>query len=46
MEMAGVHPLLVVGRSDNIKVTLPDDLPLADFYLARQEQEALQWQSA
>lgn len=46
MEMAGVHPLLVAGRSDNIKVTLPDDLPLADFYLARQEQEALQWQSA
>ncbi len=46
MELAGKRPLLVAGRADNIKVTLPDDLALADWYLARQEQEALQWQSA
>lgn len=46
MEMAGARPLLVAGRADNIKITLPDDLPLADWYLAQQEQEALQWQSA
>ncbi|MFQ6371206.1 2-C-methyl-D-erythritol 4-phosphate cytidylyltransferase [Shewanella sp. YIC-542] len=33
MEWAGIHPGLVPGRSDNIKVTHPDDLTLAALYL-------------
>ncbi|AUI65506.1 MULTISPECIES: 2-C-methyl-D-erythritol 4-phosphate cytidylyltransferase [Glaesserella] len=35
MEFAGFHPQLVNGRSDNIKVTRPEDLALAEFYLTR-----------
>ena len=37
MEHAGNHPLLVEGASDNIKVTRPEDLPLAGFFLRTQE---------
>ena len=33
MEQAGHQPLLVEGRSDNIKVTRREDLALAAFYL-------------
>jgi len=36
MEWRGIHPALISGRSDNIKVTHPDDLPLAALYLAHQ----------
>lgn len=36
MEHAGYHPLLVEGASDNIKVTLPEDLELAGFFLEQQ----------
>jgi 2-C-methyl-D-erythritol 4-phosphate cytidylyltransferase len=36
MEMAGHAPLLVEGHDDNIKVTRPADLALAEFYLKRQ----------
>lgn len=39
MQHAGHHPLLVEGASDNIKVTLPDDLALAGFFLQRQAEE-------
>ena len=35
MELAGFRPHLVVGRSDNLKVTRPEDLALAEFYLTR-----------
>jgi 2-C-methyl-D-erythritol 4-phosphate cytidylyltransferase len=35
MEWAGVSPGLIPGRADNIKVTLPDDLQLAELYLSR-----------
>lgn len=35
MELAGAAPQLVEGRSDNIKITSPDDLVLAGFYLDR-----------
>ncbi|MBN6709849.1 2-C-methyl-D-erythritol 4-phosphate cytidylyltransferase [Haemophilus haemoglobinophilus] len=35
MELAGFRPHLVSGRSDNIKVTRPEDLALAEFYLTR-----------
>lgn len=33
LEYCGYHPELVMGRSDNIKVTRPEDLPLAEFFL-------------
>lgn len=36
MEAAGRAPSLVVGRSDNVKVTLPEDLILAEAILRRQ----------
>ncbi len=39
MELAGHRPLMVEGRRDNIKITRPEDLGLAVFYLAQQEQE-------
>ncbi|MGI2259127.1 2-C-methyl-D-erythritol 4-phosphate cytidylyltransferase [Shewanella sp. GXUN23E] len=36
MEWAGINPGLVSGRADNIKVTHPDDLPLAQLFLQAQ----------
>lgn len=33
MELMGYHPLLIAGRSDNLKITRPEDLALAEFYL-------------
>ncbi|MCS2156510.1 2-C-methyl-D-erythritol 4-phosphate cytidylyltransferase [Scandinavium sp. H11S7] len=33
LEYCGFHPQLVTGRADNIKVTRPEDLALAEFYL-------------
>jgi 2-C-methyl-D-erythritol 4-phosphate cytidylyltransferase len=35
LEYCGYHPALVSGRSDNIKVTRPEDLALAAFYLTQ-----------
>ncbi|MBU3824041.1 MAG: 2-C-methyl-D-erythritol 4-phosphate cytidylyltransferase, partial [Candidatus Oceanisphaera merdipullorum] len=35
MEWAGFKPQLVEGRSDNIKITRPEDLALASFFLAQ-----------
>lgn len=47
MERDGWQPGLVAGHSDNIKITVPDDLPLARFYLSRQQgdgsNEGEQW---
>ncbi|MDM4770962.1 2-C-methyl-D-erythritol 4-phosphate cytidylyltransferase [Solimonas sp. SE-A11] len=37
MERAGYEPRLVRGRESNIKVTYPEDLPLAEFWLEQQE---------
>ena len=37
MEATGHRPRLVQGREGNIKVTYPDDLALAEFWLERQE---------
>ena len=37
MEGAGYAPRLVRGRESNLKVTYPEDLVLADFWLQRQE---------
>ena len=39
MELAQYQPKLVEGHIDNIKITRPEDLILAEFYL--QQQEAL-----
>ena len=39
MEMAGYHPRLVEGAVDNIKITRPEDLPLAEYYLSQSVME-------
>jgi 2-C-methyl-D-erythritol 4-phosphate cytidylyltransferase len=36
VERMGLAPLLVEGHADNIKITRPEDLPLARFYLQQQ----------
>ncbi len=36
LELQGVQPKIVEGRPDNIKITRPEDLALAQFYLERQ----------
>jgi 2-C-methyl-D-erythritol 4-phosphate cytidylyltransferase len=36
MELAGYKPLLVEGHADNIKITHPEDLTLAEHYLRQQ----------
>jgi 2-C-methyl-D-erythritol 4-phosphate cytidylyltransferase len=35
IEAAGFAPRLVEGRADNLKITRPEDLALAEFYLTR-----------
>ena len=37
MELAGDRPLLVEGAGDNLKITRPEDLALAAFYLEQQQ---------
>ena len=39
VEHAGGQPRVVLGHADNIKITLPGDLELAELYLKRQQQE-------
>jgi 2-C-methyl-D-erythritol 4-phosphate cytidylyltransferase len=39
IERRGRHPLLVEGHADNIKVTTPEDLASAAFFLCEQERE-------
>jgi 2-C-methyl-D-erythritol 4-phosphate cytidylyltransferase len=36
LELQGLRPKIVEGRPDNIKITRPEDLPLAQFYLEQQ----------
>jgi len=36
VELAGFVPRVVEGHADNIKITRPEDLPLADYYLRTQ----------
>lgn len=36
IEAAGGHPLVVQGHPDNIKITVPEDLPLAELFLRQQ----------
>ncbi len=37
LEAQGLSPKIVEGRSDNIKITRPEDLALAQFYLSQQK---------
>ena len=37
MERPGLRPCLVEGSEDNIKVTTPADLPLAEFILGNMD---------
>jgi 2-C-methyl-D-erythritol 4-phosphate cytidylyltransferase len=37
MERANYRPRLVRGRESNVKITYPEDVPLAEFWLSRQE---------
>lgn len=37
MEALGLQPRLIAGRSDNLKITLPEDLALAESVLAGRE---------
>ena len=39
MEHAGFSPLMVEGHGDNIKITRPEDLMLAEFYLQHQQKQ-------
>lgn len=39
MELAGFQPMIVEGHSDNIKITLPQDLALARLFLQQQAGE-------
>ncbi len=39
MEYGGARPRLVRGHADNIKITVPEDLALAELYLREQERE-------
>jgi 2-C-methyl-D-erythritol 4-phosphate cytidylyltransferase len=36
LELMGYQPKIVEGRPDNIKITRPEDLALAQFYLEQQ----------
>lgn len=38
IERAGHRPIMVEGHADNLKITRPEDLPLAAYYLERQAQ--------
>ena len=40
LEYVGQRPLLVEGRGDNIKITRPEDLALAEFFLRQERTEA------
>jgi len=40
VEAFGLRPRLVPGRADNIKITRPEDLALAEFYLTREHSNA------
>ena len=40
IEAAGGHPRVVACNADNIKITLPEDLALAELYLRQQQASA------
>jgi 2-C-methyl-D-erythritol 4-phosphate cytidylyltransferase len=36
VELLGLHPRLIEGHGDNLKITRPEDIPLAQFFLEQQ----------
>ena len=44
MEYAGHRPLLIAGHADNIKITRPEDLAMAEWFL--QQQQAISRKTA
>lgn len=38
IEAVGDHPMVVAGHPDNIKITVPEDLPLAELFLRQQRR--------
>ena len=36
LELQGLKPKIIAGRPDNIKITRPEDLQLAEFYMDQQ----------
>ena len=36
IELMGLSPMMVEGHSDNIKITVPEDLALASWFLQQQ----------
>ncbi len=40
MELAGFVPKMIEGHADNIKITRPQDLRLAELYMSEQENRA------
>ena len=40
MEFSGLSPRLVQGHTDNMKITRPEDLALAEFFLQRRQVQA------
>lgn len=39
VELAGFQPVLIQGHADNLKITRPEDLTLAAYYLKKQKEE-------
>lgn len=39
VEWAGHRPIMVEGHADNLKITRPDDLPMAAYFLSKQAEE-------
>lgn len=39
MERAGHRPRMIEGHSDNIKITRPEDLALAEYFLSQQQED-------
>ncbi|MEH6559319.1 MAG: 2-C-methyl-D-erythritol 4-phosphate cytidylyltransferase [Oceanicoccus sp.] len=39
IELAGWQPKIVEGTASNLKITRADDLPLAEYYLQREQQQ-------
>ena len=39
LERQGLQPKIVEGRPDNIKITRPEDLALAEFFMRQQLME-------
>jgi 2-C-methyl-D-erythritol 4-phosphate cytidylyltransferase len=45
LEMSGLKPLVLNGLRSNIKVTYPEDLALANFYLTEEKTQLISTES-